>query len=140
MPQALRGDPLFSGAGNSKCDRKSAFASGRCAGVISMPGTLTKMLTGKYTPVTPQYHVNASSGENTTWALPGHDAADGYYWGRRAFFPGSEKVLDPATGGLVECTADLCPKAVRHSRTGKLVDRVLLCLSEPSRTLPGTLS
>jgi hypothetical protein len=27
-----------------KCDRKTAFPTGRCAGVISMPGTLTNLL------------------------------------------------------------------------------------------------
>lgn len=35
-----------------KCDRKTAFPTGRCAGVISMPGTLTNLLKegGKYAP------------------------------------------------------------------------------------------
>lgn len=100
-----------------KCDRKSAMRTGRCAGVISMPGTMTKLLKpwdrgGTYAPQ-PRY---ASDG-SLAWEV----AANGSYWGRRKVFPGSAVVEDPS-GVLVNCTRALCPKAVAHPRTGQLVN------------------
>ncbi|KAL3802961.1 hypothetical protein HJC23_011584 [Cyclotella cryptica] len=83
------------------CDRKTAFPTGRCAGVLSMPGTLTTLLSegGKYAPP-PEYRMDDVLSE-------------GEYWGRRAVFPGSTKVLDWKAEGLplVDCTEEKCPLA-----------------------------
>lgn len=82
-----------------KCDRKTAFPTGRCAGVISMPGTMTELLRegGKYAPP-PELRMDA--------VLP-----EGAYWGRRKVFPGSRKVVDWKASGLplADCDPDLCP-------------------------------
>lgn len=83
------------------CDRKTAFPTGRCAGVISMPGTLTELLKegGKYAPP-PELRMDS--------VLP-----EGAYWGRRKVFPGSRRVVDWTTAELplVDCVGDLCPLA-----------------------------
>ena len=90
-------------AAGGDCDRKTAFPTGRCAGVISMPGTLTKLLQegGEYAPP-PELRMDS--------VLP-----EGAYWGRRKVFPGSRKVVDWMTPGhpLVDCadSADTCPHA-----------------------------
>ena len=66
-----------------------------------MPGTLTSLLSegGKYAP-TPENRMDEV-------------LAEGEYWGRRAVFPGSKKVLDWESVGrpLVECTEEACPLA-----------------------------
>lgn len=84
-----------------KCDRKTAFPTGRCAGVISMPGTMTKLLSegGKYAPP-PEKRMDSV-------------LAEGEYWGRRKVFPGSRKVLNWNKEGLPleECKGDICPLA-----------------------------
>ena len=82
-----------------KCDRKTAFPTGRCAGVISMPGTMTNLLKegGKYAP-SPENRIDDSLSE-------------GAYWGRRKVFPGSKKVVNWNKAGLPleDCTPELCP-------------------------------
>ena len=103
-----------------ECDRKKAMMSGRCAGVISMPGTMTRLLKpwnrgGSYAP---QPRVDSTSG-NITWQV---QTSTGEYWGRRIRFPGSTRVYDHATRALVACTTSSCPKALRHSVTGELVN------------------
>lgn len=84
-----------------KCDRKTAFPTGRCAGVISMPGTLTNLLMegGEYAPP-PELRMDSG--------LP-----EGAYWGRRKVFPGSRRVVDWTDPDLplVDCDADHCPLA-----------------------------
>ncbi|KAL7541035.1 hypothetical protein ACHAXR_010567 [Thalassiosira sp. AJA248-18] len=88
-----------------KCDRKTAFPTGRCAGVISMPGTMTNLLRegGKYAPP-PEKRMDS--------AVP-----DGGYWGRRKVFPGSKMVINWNKPGhpLEKCpiaeTSELCPLA-----------------------------
>lgn len=84
-----------------KCSRKTAFPTGRCAGVISMPGTMTNLLRegGKYAPDPAQLMESV---------LP-----EGEYWGRRKVFPGSRKVVNWKKDGLPleDCTARLCPLA-----------------------------
>ncbi|CAK0903916.1 unnamed protein product [Prorocentrum cordatum] len=97
-----------------KCDRKSAMKSGRCAGVISMPGTMTKLLLpwdqgGVFAPE-PRY---ANDGTTVEWEVGA--TSSGGYWGRRMKFPGSSKVYDSEDGALKDCTPELCPKAVPHS-------------------------
>lgn len=66
-----------------------------------MPGTLTSLLSegGDYAPP-PENRMDEV-------------LAEGEYWGRRAVFPGSKKVLDWESEGrpLVDCTEDLCPLA-----------------------------
>jgi len=84
-----------------KCSRKTAFPTGRCAGVISMPGTLTNLLRegGKYAPP-PENRMDEFLEE-------------GQYWGRREVFPGSSMVIDwnsPETP-LVACNDETCPRA-----------------------------
>jgi len=102
-----------------KCDRKTAFPTGRCAGVISMPGTLTNMLRedGKYAP---RPRIDESTNE-TLWR-PGMNLEEGKYWGRRAPMPGSERVMAwdkesaggrGGSGGTLEyCDEERCPLAV----------------------------
>ena len=94
-----------------KCSRKTAFPTGRCAGVISMPGTLTKMLRhgAKYAPVD---RVNDTTGE-VEWRV-GASLPDGRYFGRRAPFPGSRRVVDFSKPGnpLVDCDVRTCPNAI----------------------------
>lgn len=103
-------------ANGQKCDRKTAFPQGRCAMVISMPGTLTKMLLdgAKYAP---QKRVNETSGE-VLWDINDMELGDkASYWGRRAPFPGSTIVQkwDAQAGyPLVGCQANpaqYCPHA-----------------------------
>lgn len=92
-----------------KCDRKTAFPTGRCAGVVSMPGTLTNMLKedGKYAP-RPRI-----GDDGTVLWKPGMDLGEGRYWGRRADFPGSKRVVSWTAPGtpLVKCDSDACPLA-----------------------------
>jgi hypothetical protein len=86
-----------------KCDRKTAFPTGRCAGVISMPGTMNNLLRdgGKYAPPA---ELRMDS------VLP-----EGEYWGRRKVFPGTRKVINWKKEGLPleDCAGDpnLCPLA-----------------------------
>lgn len=86
---------------NCKCDRKTAFPTGRCAGVISMPGTMTKLLIegGNYAPP-PELRMDGVLNE-------------GEYWGRRKVFPGSKKVINWDKEGrpLEDCNEQLCPLA-----------------------------
>mmetsp|Transcript_29112 Transcript_29112/g.58129 ORF Transcript_29112/g.58129 Transcript_29112/m.58129 type:complete len:1070 (-) Transcript_29112:185-3394(-) len=84
-----------------KCDRKSAFPTGRCAGVISMPGTLTNLLSENDSySIPPEYRLSSA-------------LEPGQYHGRRARFPGSTKVVDWKIGGmpLVDCRGAVCPLA-----------------------------
>jgi len=87
-----------------KCDRKTAFPTGRCAGVISMPGTMTSLLLegGKYAPP-PDLRMDDA-------------LAEGEYWGRRKVFPGSRRVLNWNKKGrpLEDCEGSICP----HSKEG----------------------
>ena len=104
-------------ANGEKCDRKTAFPTGRCAMVISMPGTLTKMLLdgAKYAPLP---RVDDVTGE-VEWDINNEPLGDsgGSYWGRRAPFPGSTVVQnwDAAEDGypLVSCENNVtnCPLA-----------------------------
>ena len=97
-----------------KCDRKSAFPTGRCAMVISMPGTLTSMLleNGSRSPKDRYDEFG-----NVTWSIRDQPVgADGTYWGRRAPFPGSKLVQswDRSEGRtLMSCDedGDACPLA-----------------------------
>lgn len=86
---------------NEKCDRKTAFPTGRCAGVISMPGTMTHLLRedGKYAPP-PEKRMDVVLSE-------------GEYWGRRKVFPGSRLVVNWNKEGspLEECQGEICPLA-----------------------------
>jgi len=112
------------------CDRRKAMMSGRCAGVISMPGTMNRMLLpwdqGGSTAPQPRFDgrwytdaaYNPSAG-NVTWQA---QTVSGEHWGRRLRFPGSTKVYDRTTGQLVTCTSARCPKAIRHSVSGELVN------------------
>ena len=87
-------------AAGEKCDRKTAFKTGRCAGVISMPGTMTNLLKegGKYAPP-PEVRMDDE--------VLGEDE----YWGRRKIFPGSRMVIDwnKPDRPLVECNDEICP-------------------------------
>jgi len=103
-------------AGGVKCSRKTAFPTGRCAGTISMPGTLTKMLVpGKSLTIA-----------NTSFMAANYtDPESDLYWGRRYPFPGSERVLNRATGAIEPCTAELCPSAKPRptaAQPGRLVN------------------
>jgi len=93
-----------------KCDRKTAFPTGRCAMVISMPGTLTSMLNGSRTP---KDRVNESG--TVVWSIEDQEIGPGgSYWGRRAPFPGSTTVQawDREAGyPLVSCEEGHCPHA-----------------------------
>eukprot|EP00584_Thalassiosira_punctigera_P003619 CAMPEP_0172534374 /NCGR_PEP_ID=MMETSP1067-20121228/6761_1 /TAXON_ID=265564 ORGANISM="Thalassiosira punctigera, Strain Tpunct2005C2" /NCGR_SAMPLE_ID=MMETSP1067 /ASSEMBLY_ACC=CAM_ASM_000444 /LENGTH=1089 /DNA_ID=CAMNT_0013319153 /DNA_START=394 /DNA_END=3663 /DNA_ORIENTATION=+ len=84
-----------------KCDRKTAFPTGRCAGVISMPGTMTNLLRegGKYAPKSDKRMDNVLK--------------PGQYWGRRKVFPGSDKVINWNKEGrpLEDCAGEVCPLA-----------------------------
>jgi len=103
--------------------------AGRCAGVISMPGTMTKMLLpwdqGGLTAPQPRFDgrwytdAGYDSRGNLTWQV---QTGSEEHWGRRLRFPGSTKVYDPSTDQLVACTQVRCPKAVRHSTSGELVN------------------
>ena len=84
-----------------KCNRKTAFPTGRCAGVISMPGTMTNLLKmgGKYAPESAQLMEDVLE--------------EGEYWGRRKVFPGSQKVVNWNKEGLPleDCAGAVCPLA-----------------------------
>ena len=104
-------DQLVNG---EKCDRKTAFPTGRCAMVLSMPGTLTNMLRngGKYAP---RPRTNENTGE-VVWDVSDMPLGDGgTYWGRRAPMPGSSIVQDWSAEGypLVSCqdSGGACPLA-----------------------------
>eukprot|EP00585_Thalassiosira_rotula_P013292 CAMPEP_0196129898 /NCGR_PEP_ID=MMETSP0910-20130528/451_1 /TAXON_ID=49265 /ORGANISM="Thalassiosira rotula, Strain GSO102" /LENGTH=1075 /DNA_ID=CAMNT_0041389097 /DNA_START=439 /DNA_END=3666 /DNA_ORIENTATION=- len=88
-------------AAGVKCDRKTAFPTGRCAGVISMPGTMTNLLreNGKYT-IPPEKRMD-------------YVLEPGEYWGRRKVFPGSRKVINWNKEGrpLEDCQGSVCPLA-----------------------------
>jgi len=106
-------------AAGERCHRKPAMQAGRCAGVISMPGTMTRMLKpwdagGSWAPQ-PRY---ASDGVTVQWQV--QNASDGTYWGRRTKFPGSAKVY--ANGVLQDCTKSLCPKASEQDSQGTLIN------------------
>lgn len=97
----LASNCLTQTANGEKCDRKSAFPTGKCFGVISMPGTMTNMLQ-----------------EGGSLAPPPEKRQDqflkeGEYFGRRIVFPGSTEVLDWDTADrpLMECSGTNCPKA-----------------------------
>ena len=102
-------------ANGEKCDRKTAFPTGRCAMVISMPGTLTNMLRngGKYAP---RPRTDDNTGE-VVWDVNDQPLGEGgTYWGRRAPMPGSSIVQDWSTKGypLVSCqdsNNNFCPLA-----------------------------
>lgn len=110
-----------------KCDRKTAFPTGRCAMVISMPGTLTNMLLdgAKYAP---KPRINEVTGA-VEWDINNETLGDdmGSYWGRRAPFPGSSIVQkwDAEEGyPLVECKDDpdrYCPVAEKED-DGRVVN------------------
>jgi len=106
-----------------KCSRKSAFQTGRCPMVVSMPGTLTKMLlyNASYAP---RDRIDGWSVQNQA-LLNGNGTG---YWGRRARFPGSTYVQSWDTDNnnsnknnndnnnnnspeLVPCQRDNCPLA-----------------------------
>jgi len=92
-----------------KCSRKTAFPTGRCAGVISMPGTMNNLLLdgGKFA-VKPRKDPNNST---NVWRA-GWNLEKGEYWGRRAVFPGSRKVQQWVGGtSLVDCDQNTCPHA-----------------------------
>jgi hypothetical protein len=92
-----------------KCDRRTAFPTGKCAGVLSMPGTMTGLLLpdGKYA-IQPRTEFNSTLNETVTvWEPP---LTDGKVYGQRFRFPGSALVFNEATGDLETCTAQLCPK------------------------------
>eukprot|EP00808_Paulinella_micropora_P018061 g22921.t1 len=94
-----------------KCHRQSAFKAGRCAGVLSMPGTMTSMLR-------PWDHGGSNSPRRTNvngtviWTP---ENVGGKHWGRRMRFPGSTHVWDRSVDALVPCNKNLCPKALPHS-------------------------
>lgn len=98
-------------AQGQKCDRKTAFPTGRCAMVISMPGTLTSMIWNKGSRAPKNRYDNST----IVWSISeqplGHN---GRYWGRRAPFPGSTMVQswDRTKGRpLVPCDSHSCPLA-----------------------------
>ena len=105
-------------ANGEKCDRKTAFPTGRCAMVISMPGTLTSFLVGSRMPVN---RTDALSGE-VEWSISEQPLGSpdiGTYWGRRAPFPGSAKVqVWNRTAGypLVDCNKNVCPLGVDENK------------------------
>jgi hypothetical protein len=97
-------------AAGEKCDRKTAFPTGRCFGVVSMPGTMTNMLK-----------------EGGSYAPPPEKRQDKYlepgqWFGRRIPFPGSTDVLnwDAAGYPLMKCDAQNCPKA--RTIDGKVIN------------------
>jgi len=112
-----------------RCDRRKAMAAGRCAGVISMPGTMTKMLLpwdrGGSTSPQPRFDERSYSDVdydprgNLTWQV---QTATGEHWGRRLRFPGSTKLYDHSRRELVNCTPVVCPKAIPHSSGEVLVN------------------
>ena len=110
------------GASQCTCNRKNDFRGGRCAGVISMPGTMVNLLNpGKKYAIEPRR--DADTGDITWYPHMANQTMDdsfaggpeaGKFWGIRARFPGSSKVLDRATNKMVECDAVRCPKAEAH--------------------------
>ena len=95
-------------ANGGKCDRKAAFRTGRCPMVVSMPGTLTRMLlyNASYAP---EDRLDGWSVQNQ--ALFNNTS----YWGRRSRFPGSKFVQSWEKNNdmteLVRCQRDNCPLA-----------------------------
>lgn len=95
------------------CDRRTAWTTGRCAMVISMPGTLTSMLldTGSRAPEN-----RTDEDGNVVWSVRDQPLGPGgAHWGRRARFPGSRFVQDWETKGegrLLSCADEgSCPMA-----------------------------
>jgi len=95
-------------ANGAKCDRKTAFRTGRCPMVVSMPGTLTKMLLPNAS-YAPEDRLDGWSVQNQT--LLNNES----YWGRRSRFPGSKSVQSWNKNNdmteLVPCQRDICPSA-----------------------------
>lgn len=92
-----------------KCDRRPAFKTGRCAMVISMPGTLTSMLNGSRVPLD-----RLDDDGNVVWSIVDQPLGlGGSYWGRRAAFPGSRMVQSwEKEKQLVPCEHEgACPTA-----------------------------
>jgi serine/threonine protein kinase len=102
-------------ANGEKCDRRTAFVTGRCAMVLSMPGTLTSMLLESGSNA-PRDRLD-ESGNKTVWSIGDQPLglSGGSYWGRRAPFPGSRMVQswDRAKGRpLISCdVSGACPRA-----------------------------
>ena len=107
-------------AKGEKCDRKKAFPTGRCAMVISMPGTLTSFLlpNGKRAP---KDRIDETTGD-ILWSIGDQPLGPGgTHWGRRAPFPGSQVVEsqrkedrdENGEPALVSCSEnkELCPSA-----------------------------
>jgi len=132
--------PTCIASGECTCDRKKDFKDGRCAGVLSMPSTMTQLLEpgGKLSIVPRPLDGGAEwhPGMNTTgrkfW-YPGVNenrsfeeavaGADNTYWGRRARMPGTHVVWDHVTPGtLVKCTKSNCPKAVSDPLSNELIN------------------
>lgn len=96
------------------CERRTGFRDGRCAGVISMPSTMTSMLHPDQ-----KYTIDFLAG----WKSSDPKARPDAYWGRRLRFPGSHRVWNWDTQRLEDCTSTLCPKAEAHStKQGVLVN------------------
>jgi len=100
-------------AKGEKCDRKSAFPTGRCPMVISMPGTLTSFILPD-AKRSPKDRVDEVTGE-VIWSIEDQPLGPGgTHWGRRAVFPGSE---------FVESYEDLdengIPRLVSCKKAGK---------------------
>lgn len=92
-----------------KCDRKKAFPTGRCPMVISLPGTLTKMLL---------HNASLAPRDNDAWSVQDQPLFNNNsYWGRRAVFPGSTLVQsydidnEMMMTDLVPCDRGTCPLA-----------------------------
>mmetsp|Transcript_19961 Transcript_19961/g.25912 ORF Transcript_19961/g.25912 Transcript_19961/m.25912 type:complete len:1073 (-) Transcript_19961:150-3368(-) len=101
-----------------RCDRRPAFKTGRCAAVISLPGTMDRMILPESSggTLSPRRYAdtlpNATSVGETgdiVWT-PSLNTSTPNCWGRRARFPGSSRVWNAVTKTLVECTPILCPK------------------------------
>lgn len=105
-------------ANGQKCDRKSAFPTGRCPMVISMPGTLTSFIIPNAKRA-PKDRVDEVTGE-ILWSIDEQPLGPGgTHWGRRAVFPGSKVVEDyddldeNGIPNLVSCNGSdkACPNA-----------------------------
>lgn len=97
------------------CDRKTAFPTGRCAGVISMPGTLSKIL-GPDSWASYGMNDNLLAGNLTLSDL------EGQHWGRRMHLPGAANVWDRSSNTIAACSAELCPSGV-PTKDGKFANR-----------------
>jgi len=119
------------------CDRKKAFMTGRCAMFFSLPGTTTRMINGRNRPqhcknctnpkscdlkfLEAQYKKGCQDDlDNPTVWYPNNSGE--IWYTRRSYVPGVTEVWDAKTNTMKECTPELCPRAVTHSRTGKLVN------------------